>query len=317
MSEPPVILYGDAEILGHRPPKNAVDPRQPYAFFVEQERTAKGHVEDVATIFLTNRECPFRCLMCDLWKNTTDVAVPTGAIPEQIEFALARLPAARHIKLYNSGNFFDPQAVPRADYAAIADRVRDFETVIVENHPRLCGDHCLRIADRLAGRLEIAIGLETVHPQVLPALNKRMTIRDFDEAVRFLCRHGLRVRSFILLRPPFLDEQQGITWALRSLAHAFDVGVECCSIIATRGGNGIMERLARQGHFSRPQLHSLEIVLESGIAMQRGRVLADLWDLGALCLCPRCGPLRIERLRHMNWRQQVLPRVACDCGVDG
>ena len=43
---------------------------RPYAFFVEEERSASGEVVPVATVFLTNRECPWRCLMCDLWKNT-------------------------------------------------------------------------------------------------------------------------------------------------------------------------------------------------------------------------------------------------------
>ena len=95
----------------------------------------------MATLFLTNRECPFRCLMCDLWKHTLEETVPVGAIPAQIDFALERLPPAKHIKLYNSGNFFDPQAIPREDYAEIARRVRSFDTLIVENHPRLCGDY--------------------------------------------------------------------------------------------------------------------------------------------------------------------------------
>src|SRR6267154_2465291 len=94
-------------ILASRGPKYPVDPHLPVAFFVEQEPAAEGPVDDVATILLANRECPFRCLFCDLWKYTTDERVPAGAIPRQIEQALARLPPARHIKLYNSGNFFD------------------------------------------------------------------------------------------------------------------------------------------------------------------------------------------------------------------
>src|SRR5687768_18538965 len=124
----------DEAILSARPAKNRVDPFVPYAFLVEPERNASGRVEDVATIFLTNRECPFRCLMCDLWKNTTDEVVPPGAIASQIDYALARLPPARSIKLYNSGNFFDAQAIPPTDHAAIAERLRGFATVIVENH---------------------------------------------------------------------------------------------------------------------------------------------------------------------------------------
>src|SRR6266705_6696430 len=100
----------DSWILARRPARNKLDPQQPHAFFVEQERADSGEVVDVAAIFLTNRECPWRCLMCDLWRNTLAETLPPGAIPAQIDDALAQLPAARQIKLYNSGSFFDPNA---------------------------------------------------------------------------------------------------------------------------------------------------------------------------------------------------------------
>src|SRR5581483_2691071 len=86
--------------------KAAIDPRRPYGYFVEPERNAAGEVEQVATILLTNRECPWTCVFCDLWKHTLDGPTPPGATPSQIEWALERLPPASSIKLYNSGNFF-------------------------------------------------------------------------------------------------------------------------------------------------------------------------------------------------------------------
>ena len=129
----------DAWILERRPPRNLVDPMRPYAFLAEEERSRDGEIVSVNTIFLTNRECPWRCVMCDLWQNTLTETVPVGAIPAQIDYALARLPSARHIKLYNSGSFFDPHAIPPADYAPIAARLVSFEHVIVESHPALVG----------------------------------------------------------------------------------------------------------------------------------------------------------------------------------
>jgi radical SAM enzyme (TIGR01210 family) len=226
---------------------------------------------------------------------------------------LARLPLAQHIKLYNSGNFFDPLAIPLADHAAIAERIRGFEHVIVENHPRMCGRECVRFRERLAGSLEVALGLETVHPQVLPALHKRMTLADFDRAVEFLTGSDISVRAFILLRPPLLTEEEGVEWAIRSIEHAFDVGVGCCSVIPTRAGNGIMDELARDGRFAPPTIVSLEHVLAAGIEMNCGRVFADLWDAERLASCPRCSAARIERLAQMNLSQRVLPRIECDC----
>lgn len=57
-----------------------------------------------------------------------------------------------------------------------SDWLAGFETVIIEIHPKLCGDLCLRFRDRLDGRLAIALGLETVNPDVLPRLSKSMTL---------------------------------------------------------------------------------------------------------------------------------------------
>ena len=303
----------DREIVAARPAKEAVDPYRPYAFLVEPEPTAEGRVEDVATLFLTNRECPFRCLMCDLWRHTTDEPVPVGAIPAQIDHALERLPPARHVKLYNSGNFFDVKAIPPADHEPIARRVSRFETVIVENHPKLTGENVVRFRDLLGGsRLEVAMGLETVHPEVLPALNKRMSLDDFERAARFLTGHGIAVRAFILLRPPFLTEQEGVEWALRSIAWAFDVGVSCCALIPARAGNGVMDRLERDGRFRPPSMRSIETVLEAGLSLGRGRVLMDLWDLERFAGCERCTPRRKERLHAMNLGQKPLPPVSCD-----
>ena len=99
----PLSDISDHDISAVRPARNALSIDRPYEFLVEPECGVDGTVEDVATIFLTNRECPYRCLMCDLWRNTTVESVPVGAIPRQIDYALERLPTAQHVKLYNSG----------------------------------------------------------------------------------------------------------------------------------------------------------------------------------------------------------------------
>ena len=305
-------LFTDEQILAARPERNSVHPRRPHKFLVEPECNADGEIVDVATLFLINRECPFRCLMCDLWKNTLSEPTSPGDIPEQIHWALARLPAAREIKLYNSGNFFDPKAIPPEDHAAIAEMVRGFDTVIVENHPNLCREECLRFRDRVApARLEIALGLETCHPELLTTLNKRMTLTDFDRAVSFLHAAGVRTRAFLLLNPPYLDESEGLDWTLRSIDYAFDRGVDCCSVIPTRAGNGMMERLQNDGHFFPPKGGALERVLEKGLLKKCGRVFVDLWDASQFFDCVACRKERIERLHTMNLKQTMRPAIEC------
>jgi len=171
--------------------RRELDPWRPYAFLSEEERSASGEIVPVATVFLTNRECPWRCLMCDLWRNTLQETVPAGAIPAQVAYALARLAPAQQIKLYNSGSFFDRRAIPPEDHAAIATRLDGFERVIVECHPALVGDDCLRFRDLLKGKLEVAMGLETVHPDVLPHLNKQISTAGPRQLCSFLPAPGM------------------------------------------------------------------------------------------------------------------------------
>jgi radical SAM enzyme (TIGR01210 family) len=303
----------DSWILSRRPAREKRDPYLPYEYFVEEECTDRGVVVPVATIFLTNRECPFRCLMCDLWRNTLTESVPVGAIAAQIDHALPNLPPARHIKLYNSGSFFDPHASPPQDYDAIAQRVHGFDKVIVENHPALIGDACLRFRDMVSGKLEIAMGLETAHPGVLARLNKRMTLDQFSAAADFLRRNEIDLRVFILVQPPYMQAAEALVWAGRSLDFAMEHGATAATLIPTRGGNGAMEALGASGDFSPPALQTLESAMEYGLGLKAGRVFADLWGLRESCA--ECHEQRAGRLRQMNLQQIVTDRIPCNrCG---
>ena len=155
------------------------------------------------------------------------------------------------------------------------------------------------------------MGLETAHPEVLARLNKRMTLDQFANAANFLRKNEIALRVFILVKPPFLDEDEALHWAKRSLDFAFDCGASVASLIPTRFGNGALEALAERQEFSPPKLITLERAAEYGVALQRGRVFADLWDLEKFSDCPACFPARLARLREMNHRQVFLPSVKC------
>ena len=303
----------DRWVRSHRGARNQVESGIPYAFLAEKERGNNGRIEHVATIFLTNKECPFQCLMCDLWKNTTVKSVNPGDIPRQIEWALERLPKVTTVKLYNSGNFFDVNAIPVSDYPAIAQLLKEFDRVIVENHPRLINAHTFKFQELLDAELEIAMGLETANPEVLKKLNKKMTLDHFDRAVKMLSQNQITTRSFMLLKPPFLDESEGILWAQRSIDFAFKAGVRTAVVIPTRYGNGALNELGRLGYFSPPNIKSLEKVLEYGIGLNSGNVFADLWDIELFSNCSKCIDLRRKRLHEMNLYQKVLPEIVCDC----
>jgi radical SAM enzyme (TIGR01210 family) len=298
-----------------------VDPFRAVGTFVERERTELGTIADVATILLANRECPWRCLMCDLWTHTLEESVPHGAIPRQIRRALEELPAATRLKLYNAGSFFDPRAIPPEDLPEIAELCAPFERVVVESHPALVPS-APAFASLLTGGLEVAMGLETIHPEVLPRLQKRMSLEDFRRAAGVLAEGGIALRAFVLLGLPFVERGEAVEWAVRSIAFALECGATAVSLVPTRTGNGALDALVRRGEFEPPRLPDVEVALASGleVAAARGRVFADLWDLERFRACDLCFDERAARLAAMNLEQRVpppLPSACAGCGERG
>lgn len=286
-----------------------VESTRPSAWIIETERQADGTLAEGLTVFLVNRECPWHCAMCDLWRHATERRVGPGDIPRQLDVALAEAsrPPLSWIKLYNAGSFFDAGAIPISDHAAIAVRCAPFRRVIVECHPALVGPRVVQFRDSLAAgtRLEVAMGLETVHPGALERLNKQITSRSFRAAADFLRSHDCDLRTFLLIRPPFIPEAECPAWLERSIDFAFECGSDPVVLIPTRTGNGAMERLLRMGEFSLPGLELLEEGVRYGLHQGRGRVFADLWDLERFVAPGDDLAGRRARLEAINRSQQI------------
>ena len=301
----------DRWILERRPPRPRHDPQRAHGVAVEDERTDEGTIARIATVFLTGRECPWRCAMCDLWKYTIEEDTPRGAIAGQVAAAMTTLAErgdrVTQIKLYNAGSFFDPRAVPEDDDEAVAAQLRGLDRVIVESHPSLVGPRVDRFASALDAQLEVAMGLETVHPEALELLHKRMDVEMFSAAAGRLRQRDVALRVFLLIYPPFVPDVEQDEWLARSVEHALGCGATAVSLIPTRTGNGTMEALAAEGYFRAPSLSDVERSMEVALAQARGRgrVFVDLWDLERLADDARDFEARRARLHAVNLEQRV------------
>jgi radical SAM enzyme (TIGR01210 family) len=321
-SFPDTAASRDRFVLDRRGPRPTHDPWRHHGVLVEDERSADGRLARIATVFLTGRECPWRCTMCDLWRYTTNADTPRGAIPDQIAAARSETEATHGsidgLKLYNAGSFFDPRAIPVADYDAIAEAIAGIPHIIVESHPTLVSDRRCgvdRLVDALpsGSTLEVAIGLETAHPDALDRLNKRFTVDGFRRAAAALIARGISVRVFLLISPPFVPAAEQDDWLRRSLDVSFASGATIVSLVPTRAGNGAMEALSTLGLFRTPALADVERSIELALihADGRGRVFVDLWDLERFAACPHCLSARRRRLHSMNLDQQTAPPMQC------
>jgi radical SAM enzyme (TIGR01210 family) len=313
------VSAADRRIRALRPPKRAVDPYTPHGSMLEEERRPDGRVERALTVFMAGAECPFTCSFCDLWQWTLDGPTPPRALPVQLERVLAALdgPMPQRLKLYTASNFFDRRAVPPEDYAALARLAEPFEAVTVESHASTIGPATREFAAMLGGErsLEVAVGLETVHPVAMAQLNKRLDLARFDAATRALADAAIDLRVFVLLGAPHVPAAECVEWTVRTVAHAVACGAAVVSIIPVRGGNGEMERLRALGEFTPPTLAQLEAALDAALTFGDTVVTADLWDAEKLPACDACRPRRVERLARINLSGRTEPAIGCDvCG---
>jgi hypothetical protein len=301
-----------------RPAKGWVDPYVAQGALVERERRPGGLVEQTLTVFLAGAECPFTCSFCDLWRFTIDGPTPAHALTTQLRRTLETgdFGGIDRIKLYNASNFFDRRAVGLPDFLGLAELVSQFGAVTVESHASLIGERAVELARAITGRLEVAIGLETIHPIARERLNKRLELSTFDKAADFLADNGIDLRVFVLLGAPHVPAAESVEWTVKTVEYAIDRGASVVSIIPVRGGNGEMERLQALGEFTPPSLDDLDAVIDQCAASARAVVTADLWDIERINRCVECGPRRISRLERINGSGVIEERIGCDaCGA--
>ncbi|MEO1991127.1 MAG: radical SAM protein, partial [Pirellulales bacterium] len=294
------------EIRNLRGARNSVSLEHPVAVWDELDVSTGGCAIPTRVMILAGSECRFTCSMCDLWKNTIGRPTPRGAIPQQIQHGLHVSSELKPtwVKLYNGSNFFDERCVPFEDFPRIAQLVSSFDRVIVENHPSLTKSIIREFRDACSGQLEIAMGLETIHPTALKNLNKKMTTDDFANASEQLRTWNIDVRAFILLGVPGLSKEEAIGSAIESTGFAETCGVRHVSIVPLRAGNGYVESLPKEKQNCVPDAQHVELCAETVFSQFKTSdiiITIDLWDFSKLQgTCEICKQSRLRRLQAMN-----------------
>ncbi|HEY0527585.1 MAG TPA: hypothetical protein VGD02_02055, partial [Gemmatimonadaceae bacterium] len=190
-----------------------------------------------------------------------------------------------------------------------------FGAVTVESHANTIGEKTLAFSRKLRGRLEVAIGLETIHPVARERLNKKLDLERFCRAAHLLSANEIDKRVFVLLGAPYVPRGEAVDWTVRTVEYALEQGAAVVSVIPVRSGNGEMERLQSLGDFFPPTMSDIEETLDRCRSLSPAVVTADLWDVHRFSSCDSCGPARVERLKRINLTADAVPRVACSaCG---
>ncbi|MEE9600099.1 MAG: archaeosine biosynthesis radical SAM protein RaSEA [Thermoplasmata archaeon] len=285
-----------AEVIHETRTVREHDPTKFVSSWTEKE-VLDGEVVDAFVLILRTRGCYWArksgCSMCG-YTNDCFTDVSEEDLLKQWSQALKVYGKQPVVKVYNSGSFFDPNEVPpRIRTIILKDLGRMCQKVVVESLPQLVRRPVLEEAVRLCERFEVAIGLETANDFVRDrCISKDFHFDRYLEAVKVARRCGVSVKTYLLMKPPFLSERAAMVDVVAS-ARAIDGHTDTVSINPTNvQRDTLVDRLYRKGEYRPPWLWSLVEVLKE-LRKSKARVMSKPTGGGKRRGAHNCG--------HCDW----------------
>ena len=134
------------------------------------------------------------------------------------------------ITIYTNGNFFVDKEIPPKVRQHIYSTVQKSEAkyLMVESLPQfITRNKLIEVKERMGEKhLIVSIGLESANDLVRElCINKTCTKPSFENAVNLLKVNGYSTDVFLMVKPPFLTEEESIEDTIKSIEYCAKLGI--------------------------------------------------------------------------------------------
>jgi radical SAM enzyme (TIGR01210 family) len=296
-----------------------------HASYWRERDLLKGEVVDVGVLILPTRGCSWGrasgCTMCGYVYESGELG--DKELERIFREGLVKLGRVPYLKIFTSGSFFDRREVSKNLLDSIIDTVNDMgiEQVQVESRPEFLKKEELRfVEEKLDSQLEIGVGLETSSDLIRAnCINKGFTFADYKKALKLCASHGINVKTYLLLKPPFILEREAIIDTVRSARDAAKLGSSRISINPMNIQRGtLVELLWKRKEYRPPWLWSLVEVLERLTQNSFSSMLLSHPSGGGsrrgVHNCGKCDGKVMEAIREFSTTQDPSPLESLECG---
>jgi len=213
------------------------------------------------------------------------------------------------VKIYTSGSFFDEDEIPQ-EFALKVLKFLDAEKVVLETRPQFITEDRLQRYSSEVKKLELAIGLESSNNFVLKnCINKGFKLEDYLEKRDLVFENQSLLRTYLLLKPPFLTEKEAIkdlTNSIEQVSHPGNI-ISINPVNIQRGS--LLEKLWNERTYRPAWLWSLLKVI-SDVGNIDSTVISSTVGLGSergAHNCGGCDPEIVELINGFNLTQDLEP----------
>ncbi len=292
------------------------DLDRPEALWKEKD-LSNGSEVDTMVLILRTRGCSWSrsggCNMCG-YNIASDGEVDTSQLLNQLDVAMERYEGEPFVKVYTSGSFLDERELPPSFRDELLQRFSSVERLLVESRPEFINSETL---SAMPTHTTLAIGLESADDAVLRhSVRKGFRTTDYVRAADEIREAGMELRSYLLLKPPFLSEAAAIADARDSVEFAARHGGEVSLNPVNVQKGTLVERLWRKGDYRPPWIWSLVEVMRTA---DRGdaRLMSSPSGGGSrrgVHNCGECDAKILEGVQRFSFSQDPTDLATGDCG---
>ncbi len=299
---------------------------KPVSAWSEKDRL-DGKQIDAFVIILKTQGCSWAkdsgCSMCGYFNDSAWEEISDEDLLNQFEIALEKYNKEKLVKIFTSGSFLD--------YEEISKNVRDkifkklLETadkISVESRPEYITKETLSQIKILFKdkQFEVGIGLETADDFIREKfVNKGFTFEDYKKSAILLRKYDFKIKTYILIKPPFISEKKSISDAIQTVKKIKDL-TDIISFNPTNvQNNTVVEYLWRRNQYRPPWFFSvIEILQKAKKIAPELYIKCDVAGGGSIRgahNCKSCDKKYLKAINNFSLTQDIkyLENQKCSC----
>ncbi len=300
---------------------------KPVASWTEKD-ILKGEIVDTLVIIFRTRGCTWAyksgCSMCGYFNDSAWEKVTDEELISQYNIAMEKFKDQKFVKIFNSGSFLDETEISKKVRDKILkDLNTKVEKVSFESRPEYITEDTIDDVKNIFKNkvIEIGIGLETADDNIRKdCINKGFTFKDFKKAADILKKNSFRLKTYVLIKPPFLTEKESINDAISTVKKIKDftdvISFNPCNVQKRT----VVEYLWKKNLYRPPWLFSVvEILKESKrIVNDNVRLKCDVAGGGSIRgahNCKKCDNRYLKEISKFSLNQdpKFFEKLECSC----